>query len=304
MTPLPTVLVAGGGPAGLTLSRLLALRGWPSIVVDPLVPRRRRFELVGPSAVDAFRCAGIDDLLKDESVARTSLGICRQWGADKVWRYESFLIHRGAGGYVVDREALDGALRWRAVEAGAVLAPGHFISLQRTPNGYVARIRMQGTIRHLAANLVIDATGRPASVGRRLGSMRVRRHLQLAYPCMAAPLPPDRSAWLNVRGDETNWRYQLEGPDGLTEAWQIGALLPDRAGGVDASTSRLEPPAGPGWIAVGDAASAFNPIWSEGLSNALGTATTVVGALLAEGSITEKVREVYAAAIEQGGPRP
>jgi flavin-dependent dehydrogenase len=303
LTRLPTVLVAGGGPAGLTLSRLLALRGWPAIVVDPLAPRRRRFELVGPSAVDAFRCSGIDDLLKHESVARASLGICRQWGADKGWRYESFLIHRGAGGYVVDREALDGALRRRAVEAGVVLAPGRFISLQKTPDGHVARIRTQGAIRHLAASLVIDATGRPSAVGRRLGAQRIRNNLQFAYPCRAAPLPPDRRAWLNVRGDETNWRYQLEGPDGLTETWQIGALRPGHAGGVDASTSRLEPPAGPGWIAVGDAASAFNPIWSEGLSNALGTATTVAGALLAEGSITEKVRDVYAAAVEQGGPR-
>lgn len=297
------MLVAGGGPAGLTLSRLLALRGWPSIVVDPLAPRRRRFELVGPSAVDAFRCAGIDDLLKDESVARASLGICRQWGADKVWRYESFLNHRGAGGYVVDREALDGALRRRAVEAGVVLAPGRFVGLQRTPDGHDARIRMKGEIRHFATSLVIDATGRPAAVGRRLGAQRVRRHLQLAYPCKAVSLPSDRSAWLNVRGDETNWNYQLEGPDGLTEAWQIGALRPGHASGVDASTSRLEPPAGPGWIAVGDAASAFNPIWSEGLSNALGTATTVAGALLAHGSITEQIRDVYAAAVKHGGPQ-
>ncbi len=300
MKSSPKVLVVGGGPAGLTLARLLALKGWPVVVVDPLVPRRRRLELVGPAVVDAFRCAGIDDLLKDGQVARECLGICRQWGGEEVWTREAFLTHRGGTGYVVDREALDGALRRRGVDAGVVLAPARLMGLDRTPTGFSARVRTGSGIEEVATELIIDATGRRAVAGRRLGARLIRRHLHLAYPCEAVSPPPDRRAWLNIRGEEADWTYQLEGPGGFPEAWRVGCREPGGREGVDASTSYLRPPAGHGWIAVGDAASAFNPIWSEGLSNALGTAITVAGALLMEGSITDRIRDVYRAAVDQG----
>ena len=176
------------------------------------------------------------------------------------------------------------------------------VGLQRSSEGFRVRVRKGGRIQCLSVPLVADATGRPAAVGRWLGARRIRRSLQLAYPCKAAALPPDRLAWLNVWGDEADWAYQLEGPGGLTESWRIGPRRAGQAGGVDASTSRLQPPAGPGWVAVGDAASAFNPIWSEGLSNALGTSTMVAGALLAHGAITQQVCDVYAAAVVYGAP--
>jgi flavin-dependent dehydrogenase len=50
--------------------------------------------------------------------------------------------------------------------------------------------------------------------------------------------------------------------------------------------------AGKGWIAVGDAAAAFDPITSQGLANALGSALVAAGALLS--------RNYTAPAVERG----
>ena len=48
---------------------------------------------------------------------------------------------------------------------------------------------------------------------------------------------------------------------------------------------------GEGWIAVGDAASAFDPIASQGLFNALSSALVVCGALISpdRSSVTERL---------------
>ncbi|HEU4535301.1 MAG TPA: FAD-dependent monooxygenase [Polyangiaceae bacterium] len=73
---------------------------------------------------------------------------------------------------------------------------------------------------------------------------------------------------------------------------EYGYLPRGPARGADASSSRLEPAAGERWVAVGDAALAFDPLSSKGIASALYTglraASAVDAALRGEGGAVER----------------
>jgi flavin-dependent dehydrogenase len=59
----------------------------------------------------------------------------------------------------------------------------------------------------------------------------------------------------------------------------------------------LSAAAGEGWIAVGDAASAFDPIASQGLFNALSSALVATGALLSADGLSPAAARLYSDAV-------
>src|SRR5262249_47525026 len=80
------------------------------------------------------------------------------------------------------------------------------------------------------------------------------------------------SAWLDVVWGTASWSYSLTGPDGTYERWHIARKPPKGTAAANASPVRLKSAAGEGWIAIGDAAAAFDPVASQGLANAFATA--------------------------------
>jgi flavin-dependent dehydrogenase len=66
------------------------------------------------------------------------------------------------------------------------------------------------------------------------------------------------------------WRNQRAAPIALDRIRRIGrGKAPELLGIVDAGSALLEPMAGEGWMAVGDAATAFDPVSGQGLANCL-----------------------------------
>ena len=94
---------------------------------------------------------------------------------------------------------------------------------------------------------------------------------------------PDRASWLDYQSEGANWSYRIRGPNGRAQTWRVGRF--GKATGtkllarVDASAGILSKAAGHNWIAVGDAASSFDPITSQGLFNALSSALVAAGIL-------------------------
>jgi flavin-dependent dehydrogenase len=273
------VLVAGAGPAGSTAARILAGRGLRVVLADRLDRPTRRLEVVSPSLGSLLNGLGLLDLLDDPSIARPCLGIRRRWGHASE-QVEDFLVHRGGAGHVVDRARFDAALRERAAAAGARFVPLRIVGASAGSAGVHVGLSDRSAI---AFARVVDATGRPASVARRLGAIRrcserlaARLDERLADPAGDAP------GWLQVVGRADGWRYTVQGPGKLTESWSISALR--KGGGTsceDASSARLDRAAGTNWVAVGDAAAAFDPVTSQGLANALSTAAVAAGMILA-----------------------
>lgn len=277
-TPVWDVLVAGAGPAGATAARSLAARGLRVALADRLDRPCRRLEVVSPSLRPLLQGLGIADLLDDPGIARACLGIERRWGGAPV-QVEDFLAHRGSGGHVVDRFALDAALRAKAGAAGAALIPLRVMNVAADAEGVVVRFS-DGS--ELPAGRVIDATGRAALPARRLGANWVcSEALTARLVARRVEAQCDGPRWLRVSGDGGGWRYSVEGPGGRQETWSISKAGKGAGGAcADASSARLDRAAGTNWAAVGDAAAAFDPVTSQGLANAFSTGAVAAGMIL------------------------
>lgn len=239
-------------------------------------------------------------------IARSSAGVRSLWGSDEVFFRDGFRERFGPG-WIIDRAAFETFLSERAVDAGAAWSWGTSVrSVERvgkewqieTPDLSDGRIR---------ARILIDATGRPARFARRLGARRVSYRSQIARVIGWRATVED-TGWTNVESAPDSWWYTVRDPGGT----QILAWLPgDGTAGrsrdkmrralaatklireivgpppwhaplhetsLNAESAALDKHASDGWLAVGDAAAAFDPISSQGLSHALASGSTAAQA--------------------------
>ena len=293
-------LVAGAGPAGTTLARLLALKGRKVVLIDPGLRGATRLELLAPASLGTIAALGLSALLQDPAIARPCLGIRRQWDTADV-EYEDFLRHPHRTGYVVDRASFDRRLQAAAAAAGVEFCRARVSGVEA---GGV-RVQAGGNDSAIMAcsHAVIDATGRAAMIARRHGTRVVRRDRMVAELVEQAVTESSENApgWLDVTKLGSSWSYRIHGPAGRVQTWRIcrsvmrpvaNALLR-----VDASAGILSAAAGEGWIAVGDAACAFDPIASQGLFNALSSALVATGALLSVDGLTPATARLYSDAV-------
>jgi flavin-dependent dehydrogenase len=148
----------------------------------------------------------------------------------------------------------------------------------------------------------VDATGRRAALARALGARRERRDRLIAVYAVLRARGGDEDSRTLVEAAPDGWWYSalipgrrrvvafmtdsdLAPPDlRVTQGFaaaasgteHIAALLPAAAvvagpRTAAAHSGRLTTPAGDGWLAVGDAALAFDPLSSQGIFNSLFT---------------------------------
>ncbi len=242
-------------------------------------------------------------------------------GVRTAWRTEtlsehSFVFRPFGNGWLLDRRAFEAQMRQRAINAGAVLRqPVRLVSVAH-PRDW--RLRFEGD--EVACDWIIDASGRYATVARRLGIRRRRFDRQFAVVGWLQTEADDADATLTVEGGAGGWWYTgrlprrrrvaalitSDRPDLI--AWEkrlrstryIAPLLRDyRCCGPlvvrPAESSMLERSAGAGWIAIGDAAASYDPIASRGLVAALESG--IAAAALVEAS-SERLA-AYHADLEQ-----
>lgn len=165
------------------------------------------------------------------------------------------------------------------------------------------------------ADWLIDATGRAASLARALGARRIAHDAQIAFhQRLRSERGDDHDGRTWVEAVEDGWWYSVLLPSRermvafLTDAdlcdhrrlldgdglWRALADAPalhalctahgyapaSRALGADASGCHLDRAASERWLAVGDAALAFDPLSSKGISNAMYTGLRAADALL------------------------
>ena len=173
------ILVAGAGPAGATIARLLAAKGRHVVLVDPGHLRMSRLELLAPPALGVIEALGLAQILDDNSISTSCLGIRRAWGPSAP-DVEDFLCHPRGQGFVVDRAGFDARLRLAAERAGAQILQGRVVAVRQTSNCLLVTVEDEGRYDAIAAPLVVDATGRPAALARRLGARRTQQHRLVA----------------------------------------------------------------------------------------------------------------------------
>jgi flavin-dependent dehydrogenase len=199
----------------------------------------------------------------------------------------------------LDRERFDRALLDHALDSGAQLfeASSRLATFRRSGTCWeIALPAPTGTV-PVRAQYVVDATGRAASLARRMGAKRIFRDcLATVFSFVQSEGPP---APLLIEATASGWWYSLGQASNRTlialvtdpalvrlsgaarqRVWEKAlADAPYTAGragsgerrlAVSAVESfRLDHMSGDGWCAIGDAAMSFDPLSSNGVTSAV-----------------------------------
>jgi len=300
------VVVVGGGPAGAATAISLARLGFRPIVLEAAAgPQWKAGESIPPTARPVLERLGLLSGLDRAGLA--SYGNRSVWGATGAVE-QDFVFGTAGPGWRVDRTVFEAELAAAALVAGVDWRCGARVvgCSRREPRGWSLRIVDDLGSRTEEADVVVDASGRAARVARLLGGRRVRYDRLvglLAYGSTGTGSAEDSTTL--VEAVANGWWYSLVLPEHrlvaafMTDADRLDTIGSRRADGLralldqapatasrmlaadatldwsqvrirPAHTGRLESVAGPDWLAVGDAAVAFDPLASYGIAAALG----------------------------------
>ena len=288
-----SVAIVGAGPAGcaaaLTLRRYLpeltvVLVTLPAAAgaVAPAVG-----ETLSPGALPLLGYLGIqEDFLRAGHLPAG--GTASAWGSEQVFERSYLFTGRGSGWHL-DRFRFDAWLLARAEAAGAQSIRARATRITRAEGRWLIELDRREA---LAADAIVDATGRAASFARQHGSIPQRDDALVAAArwyehdrpelsadgalvetvvdgwWYSATLPGQRAvAMFLTDADLFNWTGW---DDRLARAPATRARLASwRATGETAvrpaNSQRSIIVTGAGWVAAGDAAAAFDPISSLGI---------------------------------------
>ncbi|MGK3962657.1 NAD(P)/FAD-dependent oxidoreductase [Sorangium sp. So ce118] len=300
-------LVLGGGPAGASAAIALRRRGLSALVVERAEGAGVRLgeHLAPPTLPLLSRLGVLDGVLAGGH--RRSAGVRSAWG-EPALRDRDYIFCAEGEGFHLSRAVFDAMLLDAAEAAGArVIRGAHPPPLMRRgPSGWVARIGGD----ELAFSVVVDATGRTASFARAQGARRRAFDRLVGVAAFLAPRDPvalDDALW--IEAVEGGWLYSAPlagdrlvvtlfadadalaagGPAALAGALlaqsthtaaRIAPFSPAREWHVRPACSEVSDPiAGPGWLAVGDAATARDPLSSSGIAHALEDAIDAAAAV-------------------------
>jgi flavin-dependent dehydrogenase len=303
-TEVVDVAVVGGGPGG-GATALSLRRHAPALRVALYEASRyaepRIGETLPPPARGVLEHLGVWDAFTAQG-HREVHGTVAAWG-NAAPHDNDYLVHARGAGWHLDRTAFDRHLAAAAERAGAAVRRGVRVRrVSRQGDGW-ALAAADGS--RLRARAVVDATGRSAAVARRLGAraVAVDRLVGLARTYREAPGDADPRSLVEAFAD--GWWYTAGLPGGerlvvlMTDAdvarrlglrdvaaWEsrlaatrhvaplVRGARPRGPVFVRPAASRhLDPAAGGDagapWLAVGDAASAHDPLSSQGIAKAL-----------------------------------
>ena len=287
MTSRMDVLVVGAGPAGTACARQLALLGGEVVLVHDPTHASSSIETLQPGSTGVVTSV-LGPVL--EAPHRPVAGVRSCWG-EAALHETDYLLDPSDDSWAVDRAVFDASARQQAELAGVRIMDGRLAGIDRDDHGWRVDI---GDGPPLECGFVVDATGRAAAVARRLNGQVLRRDSLVAMVAECTRGEDARDGTL-IEAVENGWWYATTLGDRVSVGWVTEAeLLPTtpvradvwcselaatrylrHAVGVDGATlqvstrradsSLLDQSDADGWLAVGDAAAAWDPLSSQGL---------------------------------------
>jgi flavin-dependent dehydrogenase len=292
------IAIVGGGPGGAATA--LSLRAHAPALSVVLIEAShyeaaRIGETLPPPARSLLAHLGVRASFQEQGhreVYRTTAA----WGSAALLDND-FIYMPANTGWHLDRAAFDAMLAAAAHRQGATLLLDTRVC-DSAPAGNEWRLTLS-TGRAVAARFLVDATGATAALARRCGARFVETDNLLGIA--ASFQGCDGNPSILIEAFKDGWWYSAGLPGGrrivacMTDAdivkrerlhdpqvWQrelntranIAATVQrGRISGKmairSASSRRLEPAAGRDWLAVGDSASRFDPLSSQGIFKAL-----------------------------------
>lgn len=324
------VAVVGGGPAGAVAAMELARLGVAVRVFERAAgPRNHPGDCLSPAFEPLLARLGLRGEV-EQGPHRRVYGNRAVWGSDAAVDSD-FFFRRNSASWRLDRKAFGEMLAAAAAKAGVRWSYDSAVTECRR-EGRAWALRAGGEA--VSADFVIDATGRKAWLAARLGVERHRMDRLAALVCELEGGMLEDSFTL-VEAVEHGWWYSGVLPNGRlaamfatdigspayargrsAEGW-LGLLRETRetrsrvagwrvAAGPRAwaaGSERMAAIAGEGWLAVGDAAVAHDPISSQGIGAAMGSGYYAARAAIrmAEGDDAGRVAYVFAMQRAFGG---
>ena len=278
------VAIVGGGPAASAAALSLARRGIGSIILERGDDRGDKpGESLPPAALPLLQSLGVADALDGHLLVHAQRSAWESDAPDEM----SFVFSPYGHGWHLDRRRFERLLIERALASGALRrARARVVDVRR--DGRFWRLHLHDG-ESVDCAFLIDATGRAGWLARRLGARRWHHDRLIAS---VAYLDGGRcDSTTLVEATAASWWYSAALPDerlavmAISDApvpWDPPALTRARIerGGyamrapvrrVDAGSARLDRVGGDGWLAIGDAVMAVDPIASQGLVTALAT---------------------------------
>lgn len=301
------VVVVGGGPAGAAVALSLR-RHAPSLSVA-LVEQSdyetiRVGETLPPTVQPLLEQLGVWETFVEEAHV-PAYGTCSAWGSDKLFDNE-FIYHPAGRGWHLNRKRFDRMLAREATRHGVATYSGHKLvsSTEPGPGRWLLTTRdEQGSAVLIEAAFVVDATGKRAVFACQRGVRKVLldRLLGVFVLFGAGGGAPMQETYTLVEAWEEGWWYSARVPGGQVAAFCMSDADIIRRRGLNSSNAwlkqlgetryvkdrvrhatpltppsvhaahshRLERMSGDGWLAVGDAATTFDPLSSQGIMKGL-----------------------------------
>jgi flavin-dependent dehydrogenase len=300
------VVIVGGGPAGtaaaLTLARYSSLE-------TVLIERGdysgvRVGETIGPGATPLLRYLGVDERILEGEHCRAP-SVAAAWGSEQVFTQDFLFAGRGDG-WQLDRSRFDAMLAAAAREAGTTVhTRTRVCEIARGADG-VWRLSAEsadGVPVTLNARFLIDASGRTATIARGQGTelepidrlVGVVGYVgfdngyrgdegatlvesvpegwwystRLPGDTLAVALMSDADLIRPIEAQSVGGWAELLSKAPHTRVRVVGGRRPPRLFTRTASSHLLRPAGGEGWLAAGDALSAFDPLSSMGIGHSL-----------------------------------
>ena len=307
------IAVVGGGPAGAVAALAAARAGASVLVLDE--PSYRPIdvgETLSSLAAPVLRAVGLQTLM-NRGYDRV-FGIRTSWTGGAVQERSSVFDARGAG-WKLDRARFSLDIADHLASKGIALwDDAAVVDVQEAPDHWVLHTRRSGKYSEISAHGLLDATGRASRIARKLGVKRVRDD-RLVGALLGHPGNGFDEGTLCVEAAPYGWWYSVGTKPGMRvfglmtdsdvlrklgarssrEWWDlladttlVGRLAAARDQDtqppviVPAGGSRLARFSGARWIAAGDAAIAFDPLSSQGVTTALMTGYRAAASLLRE----------------------
>ncbi|WP_114089023.1 glycine oxidase maturase GoxB [Thalassospira profundimaris] len=327
------IAVIGGGIAGAASCVALAQRGVRPVWVasPPAKDRPRIGETLSPAANTILANLGLAELIT-RPIHRPANTSFSAWGSGQL-RERNAIVHLEGPGMVLDRAGFEADLFATALKTRARHIETTVQNARLEGNKWHLAFANgdEGVFR-----FVLDCTGRASSLAVIQGT-RKRADQLVAAHCFLKQTDPDVAptpATL-IETVEDGWWYAalLPGGDMVISYFSDPDLLPNgisRDHGVwagrvaqtahisrwidsagfslgdqlpilaSAGTTWMTPVSGPNWAAVGDAAAAFDPLSSHGMTTALWMARQASEALCQAHAGYSEALDAYNAAVQKG----